>query len=116
MGSMSTTRSDLRPLSFKKDPITHLDDGGFTYFVPTTYSNKARDLLLTRQLDLHKLDKQELITAANPGEGTGFRCQAGRAAWWPSLEADPEMSSIQRAYRSPPFHRSFSSGFLPNSF
>jgi len=110
--SMSTGRTELQPLSVPKEPITHLDDGRFTYFVPKTYSLKNRALLLTRQLDLMKLDKKELVTVANPGEGTGFRCQAGRAAWWPSLDGDPEISSIQRAYRRPPFHRSASASFL----
>jgi len=110
--SASATRAELQPLSFKKDPIIHLDDGQFTYFVPKCHSAKRRELLLTRQLDLLKLDKKELVTVANPGEGTGFRCQGGRVGWWPSLDADPEISSIQRAYRRPPFHRSASAGFL----
>merc|ERR1712224_559118 len=60
--SMSATRTDLRPLSYKKDPVTHLEDGRFTYFVPKTYTHKGRELLLTRQVDLLKLDKQELVT------------------------------------------------------
>lgn len=110
--SSPTTRTDFKPLSTKKDPITHLDDARFTYFVPRTYCKKSRDLLLSRQLNLLKLDKKELVTLANPGEGTGFRCQAGGGhAWWPVLEADPEISSIQSAYRRPPFHRSFSATF-----
>lgn len=111
--SSPTTRTDLQALSMKKDPVTHLDDGRFTYFVPKSLSKKSRDLLLSKQLNLIKLDKQELITLANPGEGTGFRCQAGGGfSWWPNLRGDPEMSSIQSAYRRPPFHRSYSSGFL----
>lgn len=109
--SLSATRTDLRPLSFKKDPVTRLEDARFTYYVPRTYSQKSRDLLLARHLNLHKLDKQEIVTVANPGEGTGFRCQAGGPSWWPSLDDDPEISSIQRAYRRPPFHRSFSATF-----
>lgn len=111
--SMSATHKDLRPLSIRKDPISHLEDGRFTYFVPMTYSQKSRPLLLSRQVDLLKLDKKELVTLAHPGEGTGFRCQAGGGAgWWPQLDADPEISSIQRAYRRPPFHRSSSATFL----
>jgi len=110
--SMSSTRADLSALSRKKDPITHLEDERFTYFVPQNYSNKRRELLFTRQVDLLKLDKKERVTGANPGEGTGFRTQGAACGWWPSLDADPEISSIQRAYRRPPFHRSASATFM----
>merc|ERR1719235_863151 len=103
----------MSPLSMKGDQITHLDDGRFTYYVPQMYKQKRREKLLSKQFNLLKLDKKELVTLANPGEGTGFRCQAGGGhGWWPVLEADPEISSIQSAYRRPPFHRSFSAGFL----
>eukprot|EP00746_Dinoflagellata_sp_MGD_P002158 gnl/MRDRNA2_/MRDRNA2_104165_c0_seq1.p1 gnl/MRDRNA2_/MRDRNA2_104165_c0~~gnl/MRDRNA2_/MRDRNA2_104165_c0_seq1.p1 ORF type:complete len:240 (+),score=43.32 gnl/MRDRNA2_/MRDRNA2_104165_c0_seq1:89-808(+) len=109
--SLSSTRMDMKPLSIKKAPIDRLEDDRFTYFVPKTYCQKPRSMLMARQLDLLKLDKQEIVTMANPGEGTGFRCQAGGPGWWPCLDADPEISTIQRAYRRPPFHRSFSATF-----
>jgi len=109
--SWSETRTDLKPLSMKKDPVTRLEDDRFTYFIPKIYSQKSRELLLARELNLHKLDKQEIVTLANPGEGTGFRCQAGGPSWWPSPYADPEISSFKLAYRRPPFHRSFSATF-----
>lgn len=109
--SMSSGRMDMKPLSEKKDPITHLEDNKFTYYVPGIYSKKGKDALLTKY-DLLKLEKQSKVMGANPGEGTGFRCQGGGANWWPALEGDPEISQIQRTYRSPPFHRSASATAL----
>jgi hypothetical protein len=108
--SLSQTRVGMKPLSQPKDLITNLEDERFTYYVPGIYSKKGKDKLL--KYDLLKLEKKMKVMGANPGEGTGFRCQGGGTNWWPVLDCDPEISQIQRTYRKPPFHRSVSATAL----
>eukprot|EP00746_Dinoflagellata_sp_MGD_P163251 gnl/MRDRNA2_/MRDRNA2_91194_c0_seq1.p1 gnl/MRDRNA2_/MRDRNA2_91194_c0~~gnl/MRDRNA2_/MRDRNA2_91194_c0_seq1.p1 ORF type:complete len:270 (+),score=51.66 gnl/MRDRNA2_/MRDRNA2_91194_c0_seq1:92-811(+) len=109
--SLSTTRMGMKALSEPRDAITHLEDDRFSYYVPGIYSKKGKDALL-KKYDLLKLEKQMKVIGANPGEGTGFRCQGGGTNWWPVLDSDPEISQIQRTYRKPPFHRSVSATAL----
>jgi len=111
MGKSMSTRMGLQPLSTLKDPVTHLEDARFTYYVPGIYSRKGKDTLL-KKYDLLKLEKQAKVVGANPGEGTGFHCQGAACNWWPVLDTDPEISQIQRTYRKPPFHRSASASAL----
>lgn len=112
--SMSSTRSDLKPLAGKRDPISKLEDATFTYYVPGIYSRKGREALLNpKRYDLLKLEKAAKVSIPDPmaepsKSGTGFHCQGAACKWWPTLEGDPEISQIQRTYRKPPFHRSAS--------
>lgn len=110
--SMSSTRTDLKPLSTAGDALTQLEDARFTYYVPGIYSRKGRETLLKKYY-LPYLEKAAKVSMADPQaepskSGTGFHCQGAACKWWPTLEGDPEISQIQRTYRKPPFHRSAS--------